>query len=300
MFGLIVTEESSFVDKFLYQIPKDSFFLIGCVCRDGKSYIPRGDWKIQKKDQLFVLFPKEKLKSFEKNFGVKTSYKKTVVIYGNNLLNSILVDFLLQENFRVTVICDNQEEKENLKKNIQSSKNFTIIVGSVLDLEVQKKAKVSKSFLFIAITNNELYNINACMIAKFLGTEKTIAIVHKSELLPVSQMVRIDVSLSERVIVNRLVQQFIHYGNYSSDFTTIANTSMEVLSLTVTKASDWQNKTLKEIELPKNSLVGVLINQKGKVIIPKGETLIQANNRILFFTFPENLPYLKKKASGEK
>ena len=28
MFGLIVTEESSFVDKFLHQIPKDSFFLI--------------------------------------------------------------------------------------------------------------------------------------------------------------------------------------------------------------------------------------------------------------------------------
>ena len=37
MFGLIVTEESSFVDKFLYQIPKDSFFLIGCDCRDPAS-----------------------------------------------------------------------------------------------------------------------------------------------------------------------------------------------------------------------------------------------------------------------
>ena len=28
MFGLIVTEESNFVDKFLYQISKNSFFLI--------------------------------------------------------------------------------------------------------------------------------------------------------------------------------------------------------------------------------------------------------------------------------
>ena len=112
MFGLIVTEESNFVDKFLYQISKNSFFLIGCIYRNGQSYIPRGNWKIQKNDQLFVLFPKEKLQSFEKNFGVKTSYKKTVVIYGSNLLNSILVNSLLQENFIVTVICDHQEEKK--------------------------------------------------------------------------------------------------------------------------------------------------------------------------------------------
>ena len=134
MFGLIVTEESNFVDKFLYQISKNSFFLIGCIYRNGQSYIPRGNWKIQKNDQLFVLFPKEKLQSFEKNFGVKTSYKKTVVIYGSNLLNSILVNSLLQENFIVTVICDHQEEKKNLEKDIQSLKNFKIIVGSVLDL----------------------------------------------------------------------------------------------------------------------------------------------------------------------
>ena len=119
------------------------------------------------------------------------------------------------------------------------------------------------------------------MIAKFLGAKKTSY-----------------VSLSERVIVNRLVQQFIHYGNYSPDFTTITNTSMEVLSLTITKDSTWKNKTLKEIELPKNSLVGVLIDREGKVIIPKGETVIKVNNRILFFTLPENLPFLKKKASG--
>ena len=300
MFGLIVTEESNFVDKFLYQISKNSFFLIGCIYRNGQSYIPRGNWKIQKNDQLFVLFPKEKLQSFEKNFGVKTSYKKTVVIYGSNLLNSILVNSLLQENFIVTVICDHQEEKKNLEKDIQSLKNFKIIVGSVLDLEVQKKAQVSKSFLFISIANNEIYNITACMIAKFLGAKKTIAIVHKPDMLPVAQMVKIDVSLSERIIVNRLVKQFIHYGDYSPDFTTISNTSMEVFSLTVTKKSPWKNKTLKEIDFPENSLVGVLVNQKGEVIIPKGETVISVDNRILFFTFPENLPYLRKKASGEK
>ncbi len=299
MFGLIVTEESNFVDKFLHQIPKDSFFLIGCVCRGGNSYIPRGNWKIQKNDQLFVLFPKEKLQSFKEHFEVKTTDKKTAVIYGSNLLNSILVCSLLRENFRVTVICDNQEEKEAFKKNISNSKNLKIIVGPILDLEFQKKAHVAKIFLFIAISDNELYNINACMIAKFLGAKKTIAIVHKSELLPVAQMAKIDVSLSERIIVNRLVQQFIHYGDYSPDFTTVANTSMEVLSLTITKESAWKNKTLKEIDFPENSLVGVLVDQEGKVIIPKGETVIKANNRILFFTLPENLPFLKKRASGK-
>ena len=215
MFGLIVTAESNFVDKFLHQIPKNSFFLIGCVCRDGNSYIPRGNWKIQKNDQLFVLFPKENLQSFKKHFGIKTTHKKTVIIYGSKPLNFTLVGFLLQENFRVTVICENQEEKEILKKNILSSKNLKIIVGSILDLELQKKAQVSKSFLFIAIANNELYNINACMIAKYLGAKKTIAIVHKPELLPVAQMVKIDVSLSvDGIIVNRTGTAFYSLRRY--------------------------------------------------------------------------------------
>ena len=146
------------------------------------------------------------------------------------------------------------------------------------------------------MTDNETHNINACMVAKHLGAKKTVAIINRQDFLATAQMLGVDVSLATRVIVNRLLQKHLHYEDYSADFTTIADTEMEVFSLDVASDSVWVNKKIKEINLPTNSLIGILISKKGEVIIPRGDSKIKAADKIIFFTMPENLLELKKLA----
>ena len=298
MYGIIVTEDFALLNKYINQISSTSGFLIGSIWRNGKSYIPRGNWKIEKNDHLFLLIPKQNINKLKKQLAIKSIRNEKIVIFGSFPLKNILIDKLLSKGFAVTAICKNQNEKDLLQQNLHHSKKkkCKISLGSALDLETQKKAGVDKSFLFLAMTDNETHNINACMVAKHLGAKKTVAIINRQDFLATAQMLGVDVSLATRVIVNRLLQKHLHYEDYSADFTTIADTEMEVFSLDVASDSVWVNKKIKEINLPTNSLIGILISKKGEVIIPRGDSKIKAADKIIFFTMPENLLELKKLA----
>ncbi len=300
LYGFVVDKNFIFLNKFIYEITQTSFFLIGATSRSGSSYIPSGNWKIKEGDTLFVLFPKAKLIEFEEKFIVKKEYTKNIVIFGEQNLTNVLVCNLLQKNFIVDVICKDQAEQNFISQNIPKEKyqNCRFHISSALDFALQKKIIIRKNILFIALSQNEPDNLTACMLAKYLGVEKTIALVNQQDLLIVAQKMGVDVSLSKKAIVNRLVQQLIHYGDYSPDFTTVANTDIEVLSLSIKKHSPWVNLSLQEILFPQNSLVGIIINHKNKIIIPKGDTIIRQNDKLIFFTLPRNVLKLKKMALG--
>jgi trk system potassium uptake protein TrkA len=298
LYGFVVEKNFAFVNKQIREIPRDSFFLIGATSRLGVYHIPDGNWKIQLGDKLFVLFPKEKLAEFEKEFIVKTKSEKNAVLFGEQNLIKTLASDLLQEGFSVNIICEDNAEQKFFQKNILPSKKACkFSVGSVLDLFFQEKISKNK-FLFVAFSENDSKNLTACMIAKHLNVQKTIAAVNHRNLLNPAQKMGVDVSLAKKAVINRLVQQLVHYGDYSPDFTTVENTDIEVLSLPIKKSSPWIGLPLHKIQLPKNSLIGIITNQE-RVIIPRGDTKVRENDNLIFFTLPRNLIRLKQTASGE-
>ena len=298
LYGFLVEKNFLFLNNFIKEIPRDNFFLIGATSRSGNYYIPDGNWKIQLEDKLFVLFPREKLAEFEKNFIIKRKNSKNAIIFGEqNLLQSLAKD-LLKENFLVNIICKNKQEKKNLQDNMPLEKKCTFHIGSALDLTLQEKITKKDSFLFAALSASEPDNLIACMIAKHLGVKKTIASINHRDLFHTAQKIGVDIILAKKAVINRLVQQLIHYEDYSPDFTTVENTDIEVLSLNIKKPSSWIDQPLYKINFPQNTLVGILITHQKKVVIPRGNTKIRENDNLFFFTLPRNLIQLKRMAQG--
>lgn len=298
LYGFVVKKDFIFLDKFINEIPRDSFFLIGATSRNENYYIPDGNWKIQLGDKLFVLFPREKLAEFEKKFIRKEKNTNNAVIFGEQNLLKTLAEGLLKENFSVNIICKNKQEQKFLSENITSKKIYSFYIGSPLDLALQEKIAKKGDFLFAALSNNEPENLTACMLAKYLGVKKTIATINHRDLFAPAQKMGVDISLAKKAVVNRLVQQLIHYDDYSPDFTTLENTDIEVLSLTIKKLSPWINLPLYKIKFPQNTLVGIIITHDKKIAIPRGHTKISENDNLIFFTLPRNLIWLKKTALG--
>ena len=59
------------------------------------------------------------------------------------------------------------------------------------------------------------------------------------------------------------------------------------------------NKPLTKLNLPKGIIIGAIV-RKGKVIIPKGDTSLEADDRIIIFSLSEDLPTLKMFFSQKK
>ena len=82
--------------------------------------------------------------------------------------------------------------------------------------------------------------------------------------------------------------RFIRLGHVSS-VTLLGDTDAEMIELEITEDVPVVNKVLKNIKLPKGTLVGAIMRDK-EVIIPGGNDIIKAGDRLTLFTVPENIP----------
>lgn len=84
----------------------------------------------------------------------------------------------------------------------------------------------------------------------------------------------------------------------SLNYTTISETNMEVMEMVAGENSSILGTPLKDVKLPANTLVGAILKNVKKVIIPSGDTTIEAGDKVIMVTMPESVPRLKEILEG--
>ena len=102
-----------------------------------------------------------------------------IVIAGAGAVGTHLAKMLSVENENV-VLLDESEEK--LAK-METSFDLQTIVGDPTKISALVDAGVGRADLFVAVTPDESRNITACILAHYLGAEKTIARIDNYEYL---------------------------------------------------------------------------------------------------------------------
>ncbi|MCP4755030.1 MAG: Trk system potassium transporter TrkA [Proteobacteria bacterium] len=300
--GYRVKKDSPWKDLYLKDIrqqSEESRFLIASIVRDGQSSIPSGQDQIKQGDYVYVLIPRQIANDLNQILKVKISSNRKAVIAGENLIAERVAASLLKSHYAVTMICGDELSLGRMKKKFGHRKRFTVIQGNGEEVKVQLKADVAVSSLFIAVSNDDHLNIAAGMVAHYLGATKTICLVNRQDLIHSAESVDIDVIISPRLVTARQVKKTIRGGEESLSYTTISETNMEVLEMIAAEDSTILGIPLKDIKLPKNSLVGALIKDKNQVIIPTGETTIEAGNKVVMVALPECVPKLRELLEGK-
>ena len=94
-----------------------------------------------------------------------------IVVIGLGTIGKTILRALTAENHTVTIIDENKEKIEEL---IERYDVFGL-VGNGACMDIQKEAKVQDADLVIALTDSDELNIFACMVARKVGAENTIA-----------------------------------------------------------------------------------------------------------------------------
>lgn len=297
-----VKSDSPLVDKKLREIiqPKTgNQFLIACFMRDGQSFIPSGNDVIKENDHVYTLLPRRKIKELNDFFKVKIAQSRRVIIAGDSFLAREIAKGLSKLSFEVTIVCSSEWHELQLGKIFSRKKNIKIVLGDASEIKLQIRLKTSRAAIFIAAYDHDLKNLSIGMVAKYLGAEKTIAIINRQDLVIPAKKVGIDALISPRLSTARQIKKIIRGGELSSDFTTISETEMEVLEMVLKEKSEIIDLPLKEVKLPSGSLVGVLIKGDSKVIIPSGNTKIRLGDKVIMVTKPENVSLLEELIEGE-
>ncbi len=273
-------------------------FLIASIVRDGKSSIPSGQDQIKMGDYVYILIPRQTATALNDFLNVRISSNRKAVIAGGNLIAERVAAGLAKSHYNVTLICRSETEAAGLKKRFSNRKRITVKQGDFESVKEQLKADVAVSSLFIAVSNDDNLNIASGLVAKYLGATKVITLINRQDMVRCAELAEIDVHISPRLSTARQIKKMIRGREQNLNYTTISETNMEVMEMVTAEDSKILGIPLKEVKLPANSLVGAIIKDQRKVIIPTGETIVEAGDKVIMVSMPEGVPKLREIIEG--
>ena len=133
---------------------------------------------------------------------------------------------------------------------------------------------------------------------KTVGVKKTIALVQSRIMKNIAYKIGIDVAISFKdVVVDSIMSKLL--GKNVLGYHTMCDGTLEIIELAVGSSSSVINKALKDIAKHGIFLI-LLINKDGIYQIPKGDTIIEAENKVIFIVDAKHSAEIVHMFSGKK
>ena len=157
------------------------------------------------------------------------------------------------------------------------------------NLELLEQEGIGSSDVAICVTDNDEKNLLCSLLTKQLGAKRTITRVAQAATASLFEKVGVDVAISPKeAAVNEIKNRIIE--SHAGILATVERGLAEILELKVRE--DFQDTMLMKLNLPARAVIAI-IERREKIIIPKGQTLIKANDRLLIFTKSQNVANIK-------
>jgi trk system potassium uptake protein TrkA len=189
----------------------------------------------------------------------------------------------------IKIIERSAERCKYLSKSLEKS---IVLHGDGSDESLLFEENIEDMDVFVSVSNNEELNIMSSLLAKRLGVKKTITIVNRTDYLSLASGLGLETVLSPRMITANSILKFVRQGDILS-LTTIAEGRAEIIQARMGTSTKLTGKALKDIRMPKSSLVGSIMRGE-KIIIPSGDDIIHEGDKLIFFTLRESIKAVEK------
>ena len=220
------------------------------------------------------------------------------LVVGAGKLGYRLAASLLDEDYEVTVVDNNEDVIEN----ISNSLDVFSICANALDFGVLEELDISNYDYVVATTTNDEANVILCTISKKLGAKYAIARVrdpeYRKHLDFISEELEIDKIINPDSATARSIFKYLmkRYQLYSDEF---AGGKVSLVEFNIGNDTSFVNKKIMEIDSI-NDLLIAAISRSGDAIIPNGRTVLEENDVIILAGKSEKIEAFDKDHTGVK
>lgn len=222
-----------------------------------------------------------------------------ILIAGAGAVGTHLAKMLSEENENV-ILMDEQEER--LGK-MESLFDLKTIVGNPTRISDLKAAGVDGTDLFVAVTPDESSNITSCILAHYLGANKTIARIDNYEYLqPKNKAYFANLGVNSLIYPEQLAAEeiatVIKYS-WMRQMLEFGNGALVMIGVKIRTNSSLLNIPFKELsrDIPYHI---VAIQRGDTTIIPRGNDVIEADDLVCFMTTKDRIPHVRNICGKEK
>lgn len=217
-----------------------------------------------------------------------------IVISGAYAIGTYLAKLFSRSNEDITLIDDDEERLAVISRDY----DLMTINANPGSIKALKEAGVESADLYISVTPDEALNLNTCILAKALGTKKTVAKINNPEFIePDAQQFFAKLGVSSLIYPEMLAAVDINNGlkmSWVRQRWDVHDGALVMLGIKLREGCEILNRPLRDLCGPDDPYHVVAIKRGPDTIIPGGNDELKLYDLAYFMTTRNYIPYIRK------
>ncbi|MBI1181407.1 MAG: Trk system potassium transporter TrkA [Alphaproteobacteria bacterium] len=289
MMGIALTEDCPIIDTPLSQLTElfpDLHVRVVGIRRKEKTIVPSASDQLLAGDQVYVVTEKAQRRRVLAVYGHEEPEARRIIIIGGGNVGLYLAREL--EDGDVPVNVKIIEESEARARFIADELSRCVVLhGDALDHDLLREANVDMADIAIAVANDDEVNILSSLLAKREGAKRAVTLVNNPVYGPLMTSLGVDVYIDPRATTVSTILRHVRRGRIRG-LHTLSNAGAELIEAEALETLDLLNKPLRDLKVPSGVRFGAIVRGED-VIIPRGDSVIRAGDRVIIFALAEQI-----------
>jgi len=207
-----------------------------------------------------------------------------IIIVGGGKIGYYLAKALLDEGHEVLVL----EKEAATKESICDELGSVCTRGDGCEAATLAEVGTARADMLIAVTRDDEDNLVACQVAKHkFNVPRTVARISNPKNEALFKKLGIDITISSTDVILGSIELEVPTHPLTR-LLTIRDKGLELVEIKITPDSTTIGKTIKELSLPPESELCLLIRKDEKPRVPTADVVLQAGDQIIALTGTES------------
>jgi len=201
-----------------------------------------------------------------------------IVIVGAGNVGYHLAKAVLRKGHEVLLIDRDAATLERIEDELGSIG----LKGDGCEANTLEEAGTARADLFVAVTDQDADNLVACQIAKHrFKVPRTVARITDLKNEPLFKKLGVDVTVSSTILILQYIESQTSKPRLLTRLAVLRGSEREMVDVRIPPTSAVVGKKIRDISLPQNSLIILLIRQDERIQLPTSTTALEAGDRVV-------------------
>jgi trk system potassium uptake protein TrkA len=217
-----------------------------------------------------------------------------IIVVGGGRLGYYLLKALLNEGHEVLLL----EKNDRICRNIIEEMGSVCYRGDGCEAATLAEVGTGRADMLVAVTGDDEDNLVACQVAKHkYNVPRTIARIRNPQNEVLFKKLGIDVTVSTTDLIIEAIEREVP-THPLTHLLTIGEKGLVIVDVKISPESTTVGKTVKELSLPRESKLALIIPHEGTAHVPAANTVLRAGDQIIAVTSPESEEALRSALRG--
>ncbi len=266
--------------------------LICGINRGGDVIIPNGDTVLCENDVITISTTETDIEKFFDATGYKKEKITSSMIIGGSKIGFYLTQKLIDAGIDVKIIEKDEARCIQLCEMLPSK--VQIVNGQGMEEDVLSEEGMEEYDSFITLTGVDEENTILSMYAKARGVDKVITKINKMTLFDMIRSTDTDSIIFPKLITSNIIVSYVRamknsVGSTVESLHKIADRKLDALEFRIKENAQIIGRAFKDLKFKENNVLIAGIIRDEQLIIPDGNSAIQAGDSVIVVTYANDL-----------